>query len=170
MEDPATGLAEIKDEVATIESEILDADHGLAAIKAGLGSGEAKTVSVTVQLDKFVFKTGEMIVLLDVTNSGTLANVHVAANLPCDKDRNPELQIVAEDAGGTLTPISLVDTTFNGPAETCVYHGDFSAGGGTGGAAGGPVVFPITDVILRDNGLSRAVADNVIVTITGTYE
>lgn len=159
----ALGL--LQSDVDEIESEVLDAEHGLSAIKAGVDriEGVTKTVSETIQLDKFVFKSGELIVLLDVTNSGTLANVHVAANLPCDNASEPKLKIVAGEAGGALAPVistSAEYTGFSGPAGTCVYHGDVDTS----------IVSPITDVILTDNGLSRAVADNVIVTITGTYE
>ena len=67
---------------------------------AEAASHPTERVSVTVNLDDIKLKTGEVMVLLDTTGSGTLSTVHVAANLPCDKTETPQVWIVAGVAGG----------------------------------------------------------------------
>ena len=151
------------------------ASTNLSNVDAAM-SGES--VTVTIAYPKFTLKSGEVVVLLDVTNTATpppstatLSVVHVAANLPCDGSTAiPDVSIIAGVAGGTLTPIissAATFTSFIGPSGTCVYHVTATPGGAGGTVAVGG---PITDVILGSNGLSRAVIPaGTTITITGTY-
>jgi len=173
--NPNFGLEEIKTEVEIIETEVLDPDHGLLAIKDavdGIDTDSGSTterVSVTINLDDIKLKTGELMVLLDTTGSGTLSTVHVAANLPCDKSGAPKIHVVAGVAGGTLSGVlteATDNTGFDGPEKTCVFHGDLD-----------DTDNPITDVIIINPGTASDDDDKgesqklkgVVVTITGTY-
>jgi len=124
------------------------------------------TVSVTIAYPKFTLKADEATVLLDVTNSGTLSKVHVAANLPCDLSApgTPEVKIVAGVAPNNLVDVTLVHVSaLFGASGTCVYHGDLDA-------TNVPEVMSITDVALSSTGLSRVVIPaGTTITITGTY-
>ena len=144
-------------------------------------SGER--VSVTVSLDDEL-KTGEVIVLLDTTGTGTLDTVHVAANLPCNItgdgkptaggfNDEPGVFVVVGEATGDLTELIFddsSDTGFVGSDDTCVYHASIDAIDVTGGV--------ITDVIIihPDNHADDKKKDikaheklKGIVTVTGTY-
>ncbi len=119
-------------------------------------------VSVTVNLDDKL-KTGQVMVLLDTTGSGTLSTVHVAANLPCDKTETPQVWIVAGVAGGDLSGVIADDTSFTGffgPDKTCVFHATVTDGG---------LGHDITDVIIINPGEKSEKLKGVVVTITGTY-
>jgi len=121
-------------------------------------------VSVTTTLGQI--PAGGVLVLLDTTGSGTLTNVHVAANLPCaDSESAPSngIAVVAGVAGpgfpGNGIPlISIADdnTGFPGPAGTCIFHGTT-----TGQEPG-----TITDVVLVAFG---GISSQTTITITGTY-
>ncbi len=128
-------------------------------------SHPVERVSVTVNLDDIKLKTGEVMVLLDTTDSGTLSTVHVAANLPCDNTETPKVWIVAGVAGpSTLSGVIADDTSFTGffgPDKTCVFHATVVAGDVAGGV--------ITDVIILNPGEKTEKLKGVVVTITGTY-
>jgi len=120
-------------------------------------------VSVTVNLDDIKLKTGEVMVLLDTTGSGTLSTVHVAANLPCDNTETPQVRIVAGVAGGALSGVIADNTsftTFFGPDKTCVFHATVTAS---------DLGHDITDVIILNPGEKTEKLKGVVVTITGTY-
>jgi len=185
LTDPEHGLAEIKREVSTIEDEVLSDEHGLAEIKREVRNIEeivaaqrntvSKTVSETVSFhDNFKLgKEGTVLVLLDTTGSGKLSVVHVAANLICNGDSEPndgdgndtpDVIIKAGVAGGPLTDVIgsvAEDTGFVGPNNTCVFHGTLTAAG-----AG----HDITDVIAINTGPDDVALDSSVITITGTYE
>ena len=130
-------------------------------------------VSVTVDFEEFELDSGEVLVLLDTTGSGSLCVVHVAANLPCEDGQDgvagnqaPPLVVIAGVAGVTIPPgIPIIDTasddtSFTGTNESCVYH---------------DTVFPtgaipiITDVIIANFGADDVELEQVVVTITGRY-
>ena len=130
-------------------------------------------VSVTVDFEEYELDSGEVLVLLDVTGSGSLCVVHVAANLPCEDGQDgvagnqaPPLVVIAGVAGVTIPPgIPIIDTasddtSFTGTNESCVYH---------------DTVFPteaipiITDVIIANFGADDVELEEVVVTITGRY-
>jgi hypothetical protein len=131
---------------------------------AEAASHSIERVSVTVNLDDIKLKTGEVMVLLDTTGSGTLSTVHVAANLPCDKTETPQVWIVAGVAGPNLSGVIADDTSFTGffgPDKTCVFHATVDAVDVTGGV--------ITDVIILNPDGKSEKLKGVVVTITGTY-
>jgi len=140
-------------------------------------------VSVTVNLDDKL-KTGEVMVLLDTTGSGTLSTVHVAASLPCNITGDgkpttgggndaPGVFVVVGEATGDLTNLiwdDSSDTGFVGSDNSCVYHATVDAVDVTGEV--------ITDVIIvhPDNHPDAEKGEikkheklKGIVTVTGTY-
>jgi hypothetical protein len=140
-------------------------------------------VSVTVNLDDKL-KTGEVMVLLDTTGTGTLSTVHVAASLPCNitgdgtptaggGNDEPGVFVVVGEATGVLTLLiwdDTSDTGFEGSDDTCVYHASVDAGGVSGGV--------ITDVIIvhpdnhadaKKNEIKKHETLKGVVTVTGTY-
>lgn len=157
LDNPTFGLEEIKNEIIDIETNL---------------EGTKEKVSVTVHLDQINIKKGEVLVLLDTTDSGTLSKVHVAATLPCNGGKpptagssndTPNVNIVAGEATGTLSGLidaASDDTGFVGPMKTCVFHDTLTAAG-----AG----HPITDVILINPGNPQEFPSGTVVTITGTY-
>jgi len=162
------GLREIKREVRIIEDVV---------------TSQTDKVSVTVNLDDKL-KTGQVMVLLDTTGTGTLSTVHVAASLPCNITGDgkptagpgndaPGVYVVVGEATGALSNLiwdASTDTGFEGSDNTCVYHASVDAGDVTGGV--------ITDVIIihPDNHPDADKKDikkheklKGLVTITGTY-
>ncbi len=130
----------------------------------------AGRVSVTTDVGTapiFPFAAGGVSVLLDVTGSGTLKDVHVAATLPCAGTSSPPaggLVIVTGIAGVTIPPgIPIISTAADNTGfpgvtvGTCVFHGTVS--GLTGGE---------TDVVLINTG-GVPLAFGTIVTVTATY-
>lgn len=128
-------------------------------------------VSTTVSYDSG-FTLDGVIVLLDTTGSGTLSDIHVAANLPCTGptagagNDAPNVFIIAGVAGVTIpsAPLALIisaseDTGFIGPSGTCVFHGTLSA------LAPGTV----TDIVMLPAGPPVALPPGTTVTITATY-
>ncbi len=170
-------LTSIQADIAAILGFLQDPNFG----------DSTERVSVTVNLDDIKLKTGEVMVLLDTTDSGTLSTVHVAANLPCNimgdgkptsgaLNDDPGIWVVAGVAGPNLSGVindSDEDTGFVGPDNTCVFHGTISAAEVTGGV--------ITDVIIihpddhppvddkKDEPKKHEKLKGVVVTITGTY-
>ncbi len=162
------GLREIKREVRIIEDVV---------------TSHTDKVSVTVNLDDKL-KTGQVMVLLDTTGTGTLSTVHVAASLPCNITGDgkptagpgndaPGVYVVVGEATGDLSNLiwdASTDTGFEGSDNTCVYHASVDAVDVTGGV--------ITDVIIihPDNHPDADKKDikkheklKGLVTITGTY-
>ncbi len=159
------GLQEIKREVRIIEKVV---------------TSHTDKVSVTVNLDDKL-KTGQVMVLLDTTGTGTLSTVHVAASLPCNITGDgkptagsgndaPGVYVVVGVATGTLSNLiwdASTDTGFEGSDNTCVYHASVNAGDVTGGV--------ITDVIIihpdnhPDADIKKHEKLKGIVTVTGTY-
>ena len=97
----------------------------------------------TVRFDNIPIKAGELAVLVDTTASGSMISVHVAANLPCDENDDPLVDIIVGDAStGTLVPLissATVPTGFTGISGTCVYHASIAGG-------------VLTDVIIKNVG------------------
>ncbi len=125
----------------------------------------------TVELDDIKLKEGEVIVLLDVSDLGTIDTVHVAANLPCNDDDGPDdgagndtpdVKIIAGNAGtgmfGDVIESTADDTGFVGPKKTCVFHDTVSSGDIPGGI--------ITDIVLQNASDEDVKLKNVVVTIT----
>jgi len=142
-----------------------------------------ETVSVTVNLDDEL-KTGEVMVLLDTTGTGTLSTVHVAASLPCNitgdgkptagpSNDEPGVFVVVGEATGVLTLLiwdDTSDTGFKGSDDTCVYHASINADDVAGDV--------ITDVIIvhpdthpddKKNEIKKHETLKGVVTVTGTY-
>ena len=137
-------------------------------------------VSVTVNLDDKL-KTGQVMVLLDTTGSGTLSTVHVAASLPCNITGDgkptagggndaPGVYVVVGEATGILSNLiwdASTDTGFEGSDNTCVYHASVDAVDVAGSV--------ITDVIIvhpdnhPDADIKKHDKLKGIVTVTGTY-
>ena len=96
--------------------------------------------------------------------AGTELNVETSTRPDWLTSTVPDVTIkvgVAPITFATLIP-SAGSFVTPGPAGTCVYHASIAAGTVPGGV--------ITDVILADNGLSRAVMPaGSTITITGTY-
>jgi len=143
---------------------------------------DERTVSETTTFStRQTFKSGsgEFIVVLDTTGSGTLCVVHVALTAPCDKanfnnaasvgDSKPKLSVLAGVAdivgGGALAPVinsAAQDTGFRGPGfgTMCIFHGTI-----TPAEVGGP----ITDIILGGAGFGSISLSETTITVTGTY-
>ena len=172
-------LDEILDELKEIWEAIMGIEDTVDRIETTVNNIESNTgstterVSVTVNLDDIKLKTGEVMVLLDTTNSGTLSTVHVAANLPCNDAGEPQIHVVTGVAGGPLSGVlteAADNTGFIGPEKTCVFHDNVDAA---------DLGHDITDVIIihPDNHPDADKKDDkkheklkgVIVTITGTY-
>jgi len=131
---------------------------------------EAKLVE-TVELNDIKVKSGELIILLDVTDLGTVDTVHVAANLPCNENKGPndgagndtpDVKIIAGDAsnnnfGDVIESISD-DTGFVSIKKTCVFHDTVSSADIPGGI--------ITDIVLRNAGDKDVKLKKVVVTIS----
>ena len=119
-------------------------------------------VSETVTYNNVPMKDGELAVLMDTT-PGSMAFVHVAANLPCDENDDPLVRIIVGQAGGNLVPIidsSSEFTGFTGISSTCVYHNTVDAG-----TAGGI----LTDVIIQNiSGENVPLPKGTTITMTGT--
>jgi len=109
----------------------------------------------------------QVTVLLDVTGSGTLRDVHVAATLPCGGPGTAPaagISIVTGIAGVTIPPGTTIigtpidNTGFPGAiAGTCVFHGTV-----TGITSGDTDV-----VVLNPGGLPLPIGS--LVTVTATY-
>ena len=170
-------LVNIDDTVNNIDDTVNNIDDTVNNIEETVSS-QTERVSQTISFhDNFKLdKEGAVLVLLDTSDSGTLAVVHVAANLPCNGDSDPldrdagtdtpDVSIVAGEATGDLTPVidsdsTAQDTGFVGPDKTCVFHGTLTSD---------EALHPITDVIIINNGPDDVALDNSVITITGTYE
>ena len=165
--------------IAIASTLILGAASLQQEASAGILRITGETVSETVtfhdnyKIDKLHEAPGTAMVLLDTTGSGTLAIVHVAANLQCNGDNppnsgagndTPDVVILAGVAGGPLSPVisgTAEDTGFRGPGETCVFHGTVTAKG---------LGHPITDVIVLNAGSDDVDLSDSVITITGTYD
>jgi len=154
---------------------ILDA---IAAIPAP--DKERVSVTTTFGPEDFMNSgSGEFIVVLDTTGSGTLSVVHVALTTGCDiantnnaasvGNSKPDLSVLAGVADvtnfagiGVVINSAAEDTGFRGPGPgtQCIFHGTLTAA-----ELGGP----ITDVIIGGAGVGGVNLGRTTVTVTGTY-
>jgi len=145
--------------------------------------GSAKVITVQQDIHAFGFDT-DIIVLLDTTDQGDIAQFHFAATLPteedddgCDEGDDPFSGIVllAGVAGGDLTDVSSGTNAGLDPARTvdfdgdpddeeamCIFHATIAAGDVTGGV--------ITDIALALIGLPDSLPEGSYITITATLE
>jgi len=116
----------------------------------------------TVRYDNIPIKAGELAVLVDTTDIGSMSVVHVAANLPCDEDDEPLVVIIAGDAG-TATLFEVISssaqfTGFTGISGTCVYHASIDT----------VTALVLTDVILANfSGDTVPLPKGTTITISG---
>jgi len=154
LEDPIFGLEEIKTEVEIIETEVLDTDHGLVAIKdavdgidSGFGGDGTNLISITVNLNGKL-KAGDFKLLSDITPFKSVQG-HVAIKVPCEEDGETPLEIVAGVAPDVLVVAKEFVADLSNPGKSCLYHLDLPA--------------DITDVaIINTNSLDKEDKDDNI--------
>lgn len=128
------------------------------------------TVIETVELRWVRMQPNEMYVLLDTSGAGTLNQVNVTANLPCNgglgptpgaNNDVPDLVVLAGDFPGTLTRFisnALDDTGAVSTANTCIFEDGITS------ATSGP----ISSVVLWNNSSSTVTLQrNILFAISG---
>ena len=133
LENPEFGLQEIKTEIQNIETQITDISTKVDQI-----SGPSNTFvdTETIPLNGKL-KNGDYVLLMDITPFESSTG-HVAMKVPCNKQGNTSLTIVAGVAP-SVSPISMTYVApLSNPGKSCLYHGDISEG--------------ITDIALLNTG------------------
>ncbi len=133
LENPEFGLQEIKTEIRNIETQVTDISTKVDQI-----SGPSNTFvdTETIPLNGKL-KNGDYVLLMDITPFESSMG-HVAMKVPCDKQGNTSLTIVAGVAP-SVSPISMTYVApLSNPGKSCLYHGDISEG--------------ITDIALLNTG------------------
>jgi len=128
--NPNFGLEHIKEEVGNIESDVAIIETQVDEIStkvddlisASTTFVDTETISLTGNLKK-----GDYKLLMDITPFESITG-HVAMKVPCDKDGETDIAILAGVAPA-VAPITMnFVEPLSDPGNSCLYHGDIGAG------------------------------------------